>query len=81
MQTLLGRHGHHLDGPQVTELLDMSQDRGLDRFEVERRQNDIGPNAIDVWSDPGPLKRFLSQFQRSLVDILLAAGACYHAAD
>ena len=73
MQTILGQHWHHLETNQVVELLDADQDRGLDRFEVERRQQHFGPNVIPVRTDKGLLARFLSQFHQPLVYVLLAA--------
>ena len=74
MQTILGKHWHHLDSQQVVELLDTSHERGLDRFEVERRHEHFGPNVIPMRKEKGPWLRFLLQFHQPLVYVLL--GSC-----
>ncbi|MBN2369182.1 MAG: cation-transporting P-type ATPase [Vicinamibacteria bacterium] len=74
METLLARQWHHIPESEVYELLDTHPDRGLDRFEVERRQEHFGPNVLPQRKGTGPLTRFLQQFRQPLVYILLAAG-------
>lgn len=73
MQTIPGKHWHHLDAQQVVELLDTNRESGLDRFEVEGRQTHFGPNVIPLQKDKGPWLRFLLQFHQPLVYVLLAA--------
>ena len=73
MQTLLEKHWHHLPQEEVLDLLDTDLDKGLDRFEVEDRQQNFGPNALTQRKGQGPLLRFLLQFNQALVYILLVA--------
>jgi magnesium-transporting ATPase (P-type) len=73
MQTLLEKHWHHLPLEEVLDLLDTDPEKGLDRFEVEDRQQDFGPNALTQRKGQGPLLRFLLQFHQALVYILLVA--------
>ncbi len=75
METLIERLWHHTSADEVVGLLTSDLDKGLDRFEVEARQQHFGPNAIPVRSGPGPLIRFLLQFHQPLLYILLAAAA------
>ncbi len=46
MQTLLGKHWHHLPVPDVLELLESNLEKGLDIFEVQHRQGRFGPNVL-----------------------------------
>jgi len=73
MQTLLEKHWHHLPQEEVLDLLDTDLDKGLDRFEVEDRQQNFGSNALTQRKGQGPLLRFLLQFNQALVYILLVA--------
>ena len=75
MQTILGKLWHQLPTSEILELLQTDPDCGLDRFEVEARQQRFGPNAIPVRSGPGPLIRFLFQFHQPMLYILLTAAA------
>lgn len=75
METLIERLWHHTPAVEVVELLSSDSDKGLDRFEVESRQQHFGPNAIPVRGGPGSLIRFLLQFHQPLLYILLAAAA------
>ena len=75
MDTLGERLWHHTSAGEIIECLATDSDTGLDRFEVEARQQRFGPNAIPVRSGPGPLIRFLLQFHQPLLYILLAAAA------
>ncbi len=74
MQTLLGRHWHHLPSEEVLELLESDPTSGLDRFAVEARQAHFGPNVISEKRKQGPLVRFLLQFHQPLIYILLVAA-------
>ena len=73
MNTLLEKHWHHLPQPEVLDLLDTDAAKGLDRFEVEERQKDFGPNLLTERKGKGPLLRFLLQFHQALVYLLLGA--------
>jgi len=73
MQTILGKHWHHLPAEEILDLLDINSDKGLDSFEVGHRQKRFGPNALTPRKGHGPLVRFLLQFHQALVYILLAA--------
>ncbi len=74
MDTLFGRHWHHLPADEVVDLLDGDREKGLDLFEVGDRREHFGPNAITGKKGNGPLLRFLLQFHQPLIYILLAAG-------
>jgi magnesium-transporting ATPase (P-type) len=73
MKTLLEKHYHHLPQEELLELLDSDEQKGLDRFEVEQRQAQFGPNILTQRKGDGPLKRFLLQFHQALVYILIGA--------
>jgi len=75
METLIGKHWHHLPADEVIDLLESDQGKGLDLFEIDNRQKEFGPNAITGKKGKGPLLRFLLQFHQPLIYILLAAGA------
>ncbi len=73
METVIGEHLHQIPADEVVELLGSDCERGLDVFEVESRQEQFGPNAIQMRGGHGPLKQFLLQFHQPLVYILLTA--------
>lgn len=73
MQTILSEHWHHLPQDEVLDLLGTDADRGLDSFEINRRQEHFGPNELSPRKGHGPLVRFLLQFHQPLIYILLAA--------
>ena len=75
MKPLLEKHWHHLPQGEVLDLLDADAKGGLDRFEVEQRRQNFGPNMLTQRKGKGPLLRFLLQFHQALVYILLAAVA------
>ena len=74
METLIGRHWHHLPAEEVVDLLDGNSKKGLDQFDVKHLQETFGPNAITAKKGKGPLKRFLLQFHQPLIYILIASG-------
>jgi Ca2+-transporting ATPase len=74
MESLLGQHWHHLPAAEVLHLLDTDGVRGLDQFEVQRRQRHFGPNAVSARKARGPVLRFLLQFHQPLVYILIVSG-------
>ncbi|MCB1800947.1 MAG: cation-transporting P-type ATPase [Gammaproteobacteria bacterium] len=73
MKDLLERHWHHLPQDEALDLLDSNAEKGLDRFAIEQRQKDFGPNLLTQRKGKGPILRFLLQFHQALVYILLAA--------
>jgi len=73
MKNLLEKHWHHLPEEEVLDLLDSDAVKGLDRFEIEERQQNFGPNSLTQRKGKSPLLRFLLQFHQALVYILLAA--------
>jgi len=75
MKNLLEKHYHHLPKEELLELLGTEENSGLDRFEVEERQAQFGPNLLTQHKGHGPLLRFLLQFHQALVYILLGAVA------
>lgn len=75
MDTLLGKHWHHLPTTEVLDLLDTDPQKGLDIFEIKRRQERFGKNVLTPKKGKSPLVRFLLQFNNPLVLILLLASA------
>ncbi len=73
MKPLLEKHWHHLPQDEVLDLLDSGMEKGLDRFEVEQRQQNFGPNALTQRKGQSSLVRYLLQFRQALVYILLVA--------
>ncbi len=73
MKPLMEKHWHHLPQEEVLDLLDTAMEKGLDRFEVEDRQQNFGSNTLTQRKGQGPLLRFLLQFNQALVYILLVA--------
>ncbi len=74
MQTLLGKHWHHLPVEEVVELLETNHNNGLDKFEIEHRQERFGANVLTPRKGKSPLMRFLHQFNNPLIYILLASS-------
>lgn len=74
MQTLFGKHWHHLPTAEVVELLDSDLEKGLDVFEVQHRQRHFGPNVLTPKRGRSPLVQFLLQFTNPLILILLVAS-------
>ncbi len=74
MNSLLGKHWHHLPSDEVLDLLDTDIQQGLDTFEIKHRQDRFGLNMLTSKKEQSPLMRFLLQFKNPLVIILLAAG-------
>lgn len=74
MQTLMGRHWHHLPPAEVLDLLESDPERGLDTFEIRHRQERFGPNVLTPKPGTSPLARFLAQFKNPLILILLASS-------
>jgi Ca2+-transporting ATPase len=74
MNTLLGKHWHHLPAGEVVSLLDSNERTGLDIFEIKHRQERFGLNELTPKKGISPFKRFLHQFNNPLVIILLVAS-------
>nr|HMN59804.1 HAD-IC family P-type ATPase [Anaerolinea sp.] len=74
MNTLLGKHWHHLPTHEVLDLLDTNIQQGLDIFEIKHRQERFGLNVLTPKHGKSPLVRFLLQFNNPLVIILLVAS-------
>ena len=74
MDTLLSRHWHHLSRDEIETLLESDGAKGLDMFEVARRQMRFGPNRLTLKKGKSPLVLFLMQFNQPLVYILLGAA-------
>jgi len=71
---LIARHWHHLPIDEVAELLESDREHGLDRFAVEHRLAEFGPNAITAQKGQSPFVRFLLQFHQPLIYILIVSG-------
>ena len=74
MQTLLGKHWHHLPTTEVLELLESDEKQGLDIFEIEHRQDRFGSNVLTPKRGKSPLVKFLLQFSNPLILILLISS-------
>jgi Ca2+-transporting ATPase len=74
MNTLLGKHWHHLPANEVLDLLDSDIHQGLDVFEIKHRQERLGFNVLTPKKGKSPWLRFLSQFNNPLVIILMIAA-------
>ena len=74
MQTLLGKHWHHLPAQEVLELLESHPQQGLDIFEIKHRRERFGPNVLTPKKGASPLVRFLLQFNNPLIYILLVSS-------
>jgi Ca2+-transporting ATPase len=74
MNSLLGKHWHHLPPTEVVDLLDTNIQQGLDIFEIQHRQKRFGANVLTPKKGQSPLVRFLLQFNNPLVIILIVAS-------
>jgi len=74
MNSLLGKHWHHLPSDEVLDLLDTDLQQGLDFFEIKHRQERFGFNVLTPKKGKSSLVRFLLQFNNPLVLILLVAS-------
>jgi cation-transporting P-type ATPase F len=74
MNTLLGKHWHHLPASEVLDLLDSDIQQGLDVFEIKHRQERFGFNILTPKKGKSPWMRFLAQFNNPLVIILMIAA-------
>ena len=74
MNTLFGKHWHHIPKEEVLDLLDSDPQNGLDIFEIKHRRERFGLNVLTPKKGKSPLMRFLLQFNNPLVIILLAAS-------
>ncbi len=74
MQSLLGKHWHHLPPEEVVDLLDTDSQAGLDLFEIKHRHEHFGPNQITPRKGKSPFLRFLAQFNNPLIYILLLSA-------
>jgi cation-transporting P-type ATPase F len=74
MNSLFGKHWHHLQSNDVIDLLDTDLQEGLDAYEIKHRKEHFGPNMLTPPKGITPFQRFLLQFNNPLVIILLVAG-------
>jgi magnesium-transporting ATPase (P-type) len=74
MNSLLGKHWHHLSKEEVLDLLDSNLQNGLDVFEIKHRRERFGFNVLTPKKGKSPLMRFLLQFNNPLVIILMVAS-------
>ncbi|MFQ3622446.1 MAG: HAD-IC family P-type ATPase [Acetobacteraceae bacterium] len=65
---------HALSAEEVERRL-ASGPNGLDRAEAARRLAEHGPNRLPEARRAGPLRRFLSQFENVLIQVLVGAAA------
>ncbi len=74
MQTIIGKHWHHLPEEEVLELLGSNLQDGLDIFEIKHRREHFGDNVLTPKKGKSPLLRFLLQFNNPLILILIASS-------
>ena len=74
MDSITGKLWHHLDAQEAVSLLAVDPEKGLDTFEVQRRAQEFGPNALSARKGKSPLERFILQFHQPLIYILILAG-------
>jgi Ca2+-transporting ATPase len=70
----LNRQWHQLKVQDVAQSLGTNPERGLRADEAQRRQEQFGPNQLNIQEGTSPWIRFLQQFNQPLIYILLAAG-------
>ena len=51
METLIGKHWHHLPADEVIDLLESDQEKGLDLLEVDNRQKHSKNSEEDTHID------------------------------
>jgi len=49
MESLIGKHWHHLPVDEIQSLLESNPEKGLDVFEVKHRQGEIRGCPLDYW--------------------------------
>ena len=59
---------------EVTAAVDVAIDQGLDATEAQRRLKAQGPNELQEWGGPSPLRLLWAQFSNTMVLILIAAA-------
>ena len=74
MQKLLGNHWHHMPVDQIETFLDTNLSEGLDKFEIQHRQNRFGLNVLTPPKRKSLFLRFLSQFNDPLIIVLLGSS-------
>lgn len=74
MDTIIGRHWHHLSNDEVLDLMDTNIQQGLDIFEIKHRQDRFGFNVLTPPKGKSMFARFLQQFNNPLMFILLVAS-------
>jgi Ca2+-transporting ATPase len=72
-EDILGCHCHQVETEEALNLLAVEPEVGLDRFEVDRRRERFGPNALPERKGRPAVILLLLQFHQPLVYILLAA--------
>ena len=55
MNSLLGKHWHHLPDDEVLDLLDSDIQQGLDMFEIKHRQEHFGSTCLTPKKGKSPL--------------------------
>lgn len=74
MDSITGALWHHMSASRAVAALRSDAEKGLDSFEVKRRFQEFGPNALAPRRGRSALERLLSQFHQPLIYILIAAG-------
>jgi cation-transporting ATPase F len=66
MNSLLGKHWHHLPTDEVLDLLETNIQQGLDIFEIKHGQDRFGFNVLKPNKGKSPLVSFLLHFNYQL---------------
>ena len=74
METMIGKHWHHLEVAEAAQILETDLSKGLDDYQVTHRKEAFGPNRITPPRGKSPLVRFLLQFNNPLLLILVVSG-------
>lgn len=74
METLLGKHWHHLSAEDAVRFLESDRTRGLALFEAQRRRQHFGPNQLSVQKSKSRFIKFLLQFHQPLIYVLLLSS-------
>lgn len=74
MDFFTGRIWHHLPSGEVLETFQVDPKKGLDRFRVQRRGAEFGPNALTARRGKTRIERLLLQFHQPLIYILIASA-------
>lgn len=74
MDFFTGKLWHHLSSTETLETFETDPDKGLDRFQVQRRAAEFGSNSLTARKGKTRLERLLLQFHQPLIYILIVSA-------